>query len=131
MILRPPRSTRTDTLFPYTTLFRSPGAGGFQRRIGMFQNVAISGPRPTGLLSWLENGDVIVTATGAGHVLVVDDDQRIRAMLARFLTDHGLRVSPAADGRQMFAICADARIDVIVPRSEEHTPDLHSLMCLS
>src|SRR3546814_20744294 len=23
MILRPPRSTRTDTLFPYTTLFRS------------------------------------------------------------------------------------------------------------
>src|SRR3546814_20198851 len=25
MILRPPRSTRTDTLFPYTTLFRSYG----------------------------------------------------------------------------------------------------------
>src|SRR3546814_4981301 len=28
MIRRPPRSTRTDTLFPYTTLFRSPFAGG-------------------------------------------------------------------------------------------------------
>src|SRR3546814_8900387 len=27
MIRRPPRSTRTDTLFPYTTLFRSPSAG--------------------------------------------------------------------------------------------------------
>src|SRR3546814_16113792 len=26
MIRRPPRSTRTDTLFPYTTLFRSPFA---------------------------------------------------------------------------------------------------------
>src|SRR3546814_8142985 len=26
MIRRPPRSTRTDTLFPYTTLFRSEGA---------------------------------------------------------------------------------------------------------
>src|SRR3546814_6049392 len=26
MIRRPPRSTRTDTLFPYTTLFRSSGA---------------------------------------------------------------------------------------------------------
>src|SRR3546814_2693589 len=26
MIRRPPRSTRTDTLFPYTTLFRSPDA---------------------------------------------------------------------------------------------------------
>src|SRR3546814_5346553 len=27
MIRRPPRSTRTDTLFPYTTLFRSVGHG--------------------------------------------------------------------------------------------------------
>src|SRR3546814_8589790 len=28
MIRRPPRSTRTDTLFPYTTLFRSHAAAG-------------------------------------------------------------------------------------------------------
>src|SRR3546814_6091691 len=28
MIRRPPRSTRTDTLFPYTTLFRSARPGG-------------------------------------------------------------------------------------------------------
>src|SRR3546814_10077647 len=32
MIRRPPRSTRTDTLFPYTTLFRS--AGGVDARRG-------------------------------------------------------------------------------------------------
>src|SRR3546814_7766109 len=36
MIRRPPRSTRTDTLFPYTTLFRSAGGvahpGGHLRR---------------------------------------------------------------------------------------------------
>src|SRR3546814_19969295 len=32
MIRRPPRSTRTDTLFPYTTLFRSHGPG--RRRQG-------------------------------------------------------------------------------------------------
>src|SRR3546814_1547261 len=38
MIRRPPRSTRTDTLFPYTTLFRSPrlrtgrGCSGADRR---------------------------------------------------------------------------------------------------
>src|SRR3546814_8740299 len=33
MIRRPPRSTRTDTLFPYTTLFRSPrGRGNSNRR---------------------------------------------------------------------------------------------------
>src|SRR3546814_8867657 len=30
MIRRPPRSTRTDTLFPYTTLFRSPILGARQ-----------------------------------------------------------------------------------------------------
>src|SRR3546814_2320119 len=35
MIRRPPRSTRTDTLFPYTTLFRSQ----FGRPIGKFQAV--------------------------------------------------------------------------------------------
>src|SRR3546814_6903583 len=31
MIRRPPRSTRTDTLFPYTTLFRSPHKQNAQR----------------------------------------------------------------------------------------------------
>src|SRR3546814_18551241 len=31
MIRRPPRSTRTDTLFPYTTLFRSFGPSGADR----------------------------------------------------------------------------------------------------
>src|SRR3546814_18326012 len=37
MIRRPPRSTRTDTLFPYTTLFRSlvvPGLFGTRCRLG-------------------------------------------------------------------------------------------------
>src|SRR3546814_14767028 len=37
MIRRPPRSTRTDTLFPYTTLFRSrpldPLAGGVSLKV--------------------------------------------------------------------------------------------------
>src|SRR3546814_4549525 len=32
MIRRPPRSTRTDALFPYTTLFRSRGRPGLARR---------------------------------------------------------------------------------------------------
>src|SRR3546814_10003293 len=31
MIRRPPRSTRTDTLFPYTTLFRSGSLSGIRR----------------------------------------------------------------------------------------------------
>src|SRR3546814_14811252 len=42
MIRRPPRSTRTDTLFPYTTLFRSVGTqepvpGGFLGLDFLFQ----------------------------------------------------------------------------------------------
>src|SRR3546814_14678638 len=47
MIRRPPRSTRTDTLFPYTTLFRSPHhrffAGGLQDVVVL--DVAASGLR--------------------------------------------------------------------------------------
>src|SRR3546814_5171423 len=35
MIRRPPRSTRTDTLFPYTTLFRSPSKGRWRRMFGL------------------------------------------------------------------------------------------------
>src|SRR3546814_3150370 len=34
MIRLPPRSTRTDTLFPYTTLFRSPALTGSRKRGG-------------------------------------------------------------------------------------------------
>src|SRR3546814_1080015 len=38
MIRRPPRSTRTDTLFPYTTLFRSPVTlEGFNRRVSIWK----------------------------------------------------------------------------------------------
>src|SRR3546814_7154408 len=36
MIRRPPRSTRTDTLFPYTTLFRSYGYATLRDENGTF-----------------------------------------------------------------------------------------------
>src|SRR3546814_1627896 len=39
MIRRPPRSTRTDTLFPYTTLFRSAIADNASRRAAIRRNV--------------------------------------------------------------------------------------------
>src|SRR3546814_1307262 len=42
MIRRPPRSTRTDTLFPYTTLFRSDQ----RRRHGAPDGLAVGVPRP-------------------------------------------------------------------------------------
>src|SRR3546814_1262934 len=48
MIRRPPRSTRTDTLFPYTTLFRShhggvDGAVAFLRFAAAAQDHGVSG----------------------------------------------------------------------------------------
>src|SRR3546814_19739863 len=49
MIRRPPRSTRTDTLFPYTTLFRSYSSPAsifsFSVRIGL----SVSAPRHAAL----------------------------------------------------------------------------------
>src|SRR3546814_13409855 len=41
MIRRPPRSTRTDTLFPYTTLFRSPHRALHQRARAAHEPVAV------------------------------------------------------------------------------------------
>src|SRR3546814_410448 len=41
MIRRPPRSTRTDTLFPYTTPFRS--IWSWSRARGLFAGVALDG----------------------------------------------------------------------------------------
>src|SRR3546814_3697124 len=47
MIRRPPRSTRTDTLFPYTTLFRSPPLNSTTSApSNFFQVKSGSGARP-------------------------------------------------------------------------------------
>src|SRR3546814_4970433 len=59
MIRRPPRSTRTDTLFPYTTLFRSPAMGGYDS-LYQCQANAISGKllRRVQFLKYLEEFSV-------------------------------------------------------------------------
>src|SRR3546814_13976329 len=66
MIRRPPRSTRTDTLFPYTTLFRSENGGA--ARPGLDRGAA------TGLLRGLcllqqRQLDERSFPDGAGHCL--------------------------------------------------------------
>src|SRR3546814_9390926 len=43
MIRRPPRSTRTDTLFPYTSLFRSNAGGGITLQLRQ-EVSAVAGP---------------------------------------------------------------------------------------
>src|SRR3546814_15819852 len=42
MIRRPPRSTRTDTLFPYTTLFRSGDAADRRGACGHAEGAALA-----------------------------------------------------------------------------------------
>src|SRR3546814_11659161 len=42
MIRRPPRSTRTDTLFPYTTLFRSSDGDEWLNRFGLQQQEVVA-----------------------------------------------------------------------------------------
>src|SRR3546814_13178230 len=72
MIRRPPRSTRTDTLFPYTTLFRSldrriartlePRASTPEARINAIRTLSEAGI-PTGVIvapviPWLTDRDI-------------------------------------------------------------------------
>src|SRR3546814_5418903 len=52
MIRRPPRSTRTDTLFPYTTLFRSASDR-------MPSDIHIS--RAIGIRKFIQGGSIMVT----------------------------------------------------------------------
>src|SRR3546814_10955249 len=66
MIRLPPRSTRTDTLFPYTTLFRSDRTGD-----GRVARDPVLGDIPV-------VGDV-------GEILVADDDQQIEVGLIAVL----------------------------------------------
>jgi two-component system OmpR family response regulator len=48
------------------------------------------------------------------HVLVVDDEPRIRAMLRRYLVGEGLRVSDAADGTAMRGMLEREAIDLVL-----------------
>src|SRR3546814_20632183 len=68
---RPPRSTRTDTLFPYTTLFRSsPAADPAPILTGIFF------PRPFGL-TVRRNGSAIGTIEVWGYSTALTDYIRL------------------------------------------------------
>src|SRR3546814_12327936 len=75
MIRRPPRSTRTDTLFPYTTLFRS----GFRESLGI--------PRCRSVTIRLGQGDIIcemcdeMGATLAANSDLSPDAPEMRAIM--------------------------------------------------
>src|SRR3546814_9864405 len=77
MIRRPPRSTRTDTLFPYTTLFRSPHAGVRRRA----QTAAAALAEPVDNFSHQQPGGLAM----AGDVRACRVGQRLCRALAAFL----------------------------------------------
>src|SRR3546814_3442599 len=106
MIRRPPRSTRTDTLFPYTTLFRSIGLRVLLE-IAVEIIKAADDVQPVGLISQLQflRELIIILLRGAMQ------DGRLRHV----------KVDRAC-GLE-FAIARD--------RSEEHTSELQSLMRIS
>src|SRR3546814_19009122 len=63
MILRPPRSTRTDTLFPYTTLFRSFHANTLEALSELLGAAGLKHPgelRPHHIVKRIDNGEVRV-----------------------------------------------------------------------
>src|SRR3546814_14989992 len=88
MIRGPPVSTRTDTLFPYTTLFRSGGLGpgelagvpfdegfGFRRDVEVLLEVGV---RLADLgIPELDEQPIALTARPAGEV-ETDDDASVR-----------------------------------------------------
>src|SRR3546814_4988947 len=74
MIRRPPRSTRTDTLFPYTTLFRSDRPqprnarrARFDQRPRPADDGGGDDARPGGLAQQAGRGAVAPETVGTGH----------------------------------------------------------------
>src|SRR3546814_3582509 len=120
MRLRPPRSTRTDTLFPYTTLFRS----------GVAQHA----------LAGLQLG--LQAAQGAlGEVLVEVGDHadgvgeagaRLERGSALEVDQHeGEVVGVGGCGQPRHHAAKQLRLAGAGGRSEEHTSELQSLMRIS
>src|SRR3546814_1803511 len=83
MIRRPPRSTRTDTLFPYTTLFRSSA----HRRVGA--HLGFQHHRSNGVHGAPFGGGVdqaVVAIERAAHIargIGLDDIERLAGFLER------------------------------------------------
>src|SRR3546814_8671533 len=103
MIRRPPRSTRTDTLFPYTTLFRSTGRGcGHGRK------------RPCGRIR-------------AAPTYEAGSTQSHR----KFTEIWGTGACRTGAGRTGTAHRGPGRGPGHAGRSEEHTSELQSLMRIS
>src|SRR3546814_3762683 len=143
MIPRPPRSTRTDTLFPYTTLFRSNRRTQFKDKAGKHREGASGG---LFVYPVLQAVDVLLYQ--ATHVPVGEDQKQhlelCRDVAIKFNTDFGVelftlpdpiipketaRVMSLRDGSMKMSKSDPSDMSRI--RSEEHTSELQSLMRIS
>ncbi|MBF0265966.1 MAG: response regulator [Gammaproteobacteria bacterium] len=55
-----------------------------------------------------------MTDTNLPHILIVDDDQGIRDLLQRYLSEQGMRVATAQDAKSMDTYLAENSIDLLV-----------------
>lgn len=55
-----------------------------------------------------------VADPGDSHILVVDDDERLRALLQRFLSQNGFRVTAASDAEHARALMKSMAFDLLV-----------------
>src|SRR3546814_10042317 len=104
---RPPRSTRTDTRFPYTTLFRSAGIERIGRQLA---------------------ADVVVVPA-VEHLVRRQEraGDRGRLLARQRLAAHDVSI-PRATGS---ASCVHREYIAAEGRSEDHTSELQSLMRIS
>src|SRR3546814_5306905 len=109
MIRRPPRSTRTDTLFPYTTLFRSAC-----HIIGLMTSVLCK-----------EAGESFSRPASGSFPLLPGTGPGFLRSWPRLPKETGARVTTIGKGEK------DARKVLTMRRSEEHTSELQSLMRIS
>src|SRR3546814_1518520 len=131
MIRLPPRSTRTDTLFPYTTLFRSGRAGveapAFVRRISCI------GCDGCGLIRSAANAFIFAEHAGGRrevglHIGKRQTDLAFRAKIAR---RHVEDTALEEDIVIVRVVRFETERGLVLARSEEHTSELQSLMRIS
>src|SRR3546814_9304853 len=129
MSLRPPSSTRTDTLFPYTTRFRSPGNAGHFGVSALLRVGDAVAQRAHAQYAAAGGDGAVAVQAGAGveHLGVVD----VRHVPG---VDHvaGARLAGITLGGHHHAQ-RGARVPqrAAAVRSEEHTSELQSLMRIS
>src|SRR3546814_1809675 len=119
MIRRPPRSTRTDTLFPYTTLFRS---GRALRRHQAAPGLPLRAPAATGRPGPV--GRLTAMQTERGEDMTGLGVHKIggTSMSAVETVVDDIVIGERAGGDLY------NRVFVVSARSEEHTSELQSLM---